>query len=71
VLAGSAAGAIAAVLVLTAALVPARDLLGGWGGGPAVAAGGLAVLALLPLVQAVLATLVARRALATALAHGL
>lgn len=71
VLAGSAAGAIAAVVVLVAALVPARGLLGGFAGAPALAIGGLALLALLPLAQAVLATLVARRALRQALAHGL
>jgi cell division transport system permease protein len=70
VLAGSALGAIAATLVLVAALVPARSLLGGWAGAPALAASGLAILALLPLVQAVLATLVARRALKQALAQG-
>jgi cell division transport system permease protein len=70
VLAGSALGAIAATLVLVAALVPARGLLGGWAGAPALAASGLAILALLPLVQAVLATLVARRALQQALAQG-
>jgi cell division transport system permease protein len=70
VLAGSALGAIAATLVLVAALVPARGLLGGWAGAPALAASGLATLALLPLVQAVLATLVARRALKQALAQG-
>lgn len=65
---GSLGGAAAAFLVLIAALVPARGLLGGWAGAPALAASGLAFLALLPLVQAVLATLVARRALAQALA---
>lgn len=70
VLAGSGAGALAAVAVLVAALIPARGLLGGWAGGPALAASGLAVLALLPLVQAALATLVARRALQQALAQG-
>lgn len=58
VLAGSAAGALVAVLVLVAALVPARGLLGGVTGGPALAASGVALLALLPLVQAILATLV-------------
>ncbi len=71
VLAGSAAGALAAIVVLVAALIPARGLLGGAAGAPALAAGGLALLALLPLVQAVLATLVARRALQQALAQGL
>ncbi|WP_426266117.1 cell division protein FtsX [Sphingomonas sp. LHG3443-2] len=71
VLAGSAAGALAAVAVLVAALIPARGLLGGAAGAPALAAGGLALLALLPLVQAVLATVVARRALQQALAQGL
>lgn len=71
VLAGSAAGALAAVLVLVAALVPARGLLGGLAGGPALAAGGIALLALLPLIQAILATLVARRALRQALADSL
>ena len=40
-----------------------------WTGGPALAASGLALLALLPLGQAVLATLVARRALKQALAN--
>lgn len=65
---GSLGGAAAAALVLVAALVPARGLLGGWAGAPALAASGLALLALLPIVQAVLATLVARRALAQALA---
>ncbi len=71
VLAGSAAGAVAAVVVLVAALIPARGLLGGSAGAPALAAGGLALLALLPLLQAALATLVARRALQQALAQGL
>lgn len=71
VLAGSAAGALAAVAVLVAALIPARGLLGGAAGAPALAAGGLALLAVLPLVQAVLATVVARRALQQALAQGL
>jgi cell division transport system permease protein len=70
VLAGSAIGAGVAVAVLIAALVPARGLLGGWAGGPALAAGGLALLTLLPILQAVLATLVARRALKAALADG-
>lgn len=68
VLTGSAAGALAAMVVLGAALVPARDLLGGWSGGPALATGGLLLLALLPVLQALLATLVARRALQQALA---
>lgn len=68
VLTGSAAGALAAVIVLFAALVPARGLLGGWAGAPALATGGLLLLALLPLLQALLATLVARRALKQALA---
>ena len=68
VLAGSLAGAAAAVVVLLLALIPARGLLGGAGEAPALAVGGLAVLALLPLVQAGLATLVARRALGQALA---
>ena len=71
VLTGSAAGALAAVVVLVAALIPARGLLGGAAGAPALAAGGLTLLALLPLLQAVLATLVARRALQHALAQGL
>jgi cell division transport system permease protein len=70
VLAGSAVGAVVAALVLLAALVPARGLLGGWAGGPALAASGLGVLALLPLVQAVLATVVAGRALQQSLAEG-
>lgn len=70
VLAGSAAGAVAALLVLIAALVPARGLLGGWSGGPGLALGGLLLLALLPLIQALLATLVARRALQQALRVG-
>ena len=71
VLTGSAAGVLAAVVVLVAALIPARSLLGGAAGAPALAAGGLTLLALLPLLQAVLATLVARRALQQALAQGL
>ena len=71
VLAGSAAGSLAAIVLLVAALIPARGLLGGAAGAPALAAGGLALLALLPLVQAVLATVVARRALQQALAQGL
>lgn len=70
VLAGSAAGAVAAAVVLVAALIPARGLLGGWAGGPMLAAGSLGLLAALPLAQAVLATLVARRALGKALAEG-
>jgi cell division transport system permease protein len=70
VLAGSALGALAAVVVMVAALIPARGLLGGWAGGPTLAVSGLVLLALLPLVQAVLATLVARRALQQALADG-
>lgn len=71
VLAGSAVGVVAAVVVLMGALVPARGLLGGMAGAPALAASGLALLALLPLLQAVLATVVARRALKGALAKGL
>jgi hypothetical protein len=55
---------------MVAALIPARGLLGGWAGGPTLAVSGLVLLALLPLVQAVLATLVARRALQQALADG-
>jgi cell division transport system permease protein len=70
VLTGSGAGAVAAAAVLVIALVPARGLLGGWGGAPALAASGLVLLGLLPLVQAFLATLVARRALRQALAAG-
>jgi cell division transport system permease protein len=70
VLAGSAVGAAVAAAVLIVALVPARGLLGGWAGGPALAASGLALLALLPILQAILATVVARRALKTALADG-
>ena len=71
VLTGSAAGALAAVVVLIAALIPARGLLGGAAGAPALAVGGLVLLALLSLLQAILATLVARRALQQALAQGL
>jgi cell division transport system permease protein len=70
VLAGSLGGALAAALMLVLALIPAQRLLSGGLGGPALAASGLAALALLPLLQAVLATLVARRALAQALAEG-
>lgn len=70
VLAGSLAGGAAAALVLVAALVPARGLLGGYAGGPALAAWGIALLALLPLLQAGLATIVARRALGQSLAEG-
>ena len=70
VLAGSAVGAAVAGAVLIAALVPARGLLGGWAGGAALAAGGIALLALLPILQAVLATLVATRVLKAALAEG-
>lgn len=68
--AGSLGGAAAAALVVLAALVPARGLLGGWAGAPALAAGSLAMLALLPLVQAGLATVVARLALRKAWAEG-
>lgn len=70
VLVGSAIGAVVAGAVLVAALIPARALLGGWAGGPALAAGGLALLMLLPVLQAILATLVARRALMAAWADG-
>lgn len=69
VLTGSGAGALAAVVVLVAALIPARGLLGGMAGGPALAFSGIVLLALLPLMQAAFATLVARRALQQALAE--
>lgn len=70
-LGGSLAGALAAALVLGIALVPARDLLAGWGGAPLLSPSQIALLALLPLAQAALATLVARRALRRALADTL
>ncbi|WP_300973322.1 cell division protein [Sphingomonas sp. LHG3406-1] len=66
-LVGSLAGATAAILVVVAALIPARGLLGGWGGAPSLSPIAWVLLALLPLLQAGLATLVARRALRQAL----
>ncbi|GAA4031660.1 hypothetical protein GCM10022281_09030 [Sphingomonas rosea] len=65
---GSLAGAAAATLILLLALIPARGLLAGWSGGAALPLGGIALLALLPLAQALLATAVARRALRQSLA---
>lgn len=68
---GSLAGAAAAAVVLVGALIPARGLLPGWSHAATLPLGGLALLALLPLVQASLATLVARRALHRAMAETL
>jgi cell division transport system permease protein len=69
-LVGSLGGAAAAAAVLALALIPAWGLLGSWAGGPALSRTSLALLALLPFAQAVLATVVARRALKQALANG-
>lgn len=65
---GGAVGGLLAALVLLLALLPSRGLLGSLGGGGPLAPGDILLLLLLPLAQALLATLVARRALAKALA---
>ncbi|WP_029941649.1 hypothetical protein [Sphingomonas astaxanthinifaciens] len=66
---GSVAGALAAVVVVALALLPARGLLPGWQASAPLGLGELVLLVLLPLAQALLATLVARRALQHALAE--
>ena len=66
---GSVAGALAAVVVVALALLPARGLLPGWQAAAPLGFGELALLVLLPLAQALLATFVARRALQHALAE--
>ncbi|GAA4008542.1 hypothetical protein GCM10022280_01610 [Sphingomonas swuensis] len=70
-LAGGVAGGVAAALVLALALVPARSFLGQIGPGGLLSARDLLILALLPVIQALFATLVARRALRQALAQSL
>lgn len=67
-LVGGAAGAIVAVIVLAAATIPARGFLGEVGAGNLLSPSDLVILGALPVVQALLATVVARRALAKALA---
>lgn len=64
---GGLLGGLAAALVLALALIPARGLLGTLGGTSLLSASDLALLALLPVAQAGLATVVARRALRKAL----
>ncbi len=66
-LVGGLVGGLAAALVLALALVPARGLLGDLGGTSLLSATDMAMLALLPIAQAGLATVVARRALQKAL----
>ncbi len=65
---GGALGGLLAALVLALALIPARGLLGSLGTG-LLGAGDLLLLLLLPILQALLATVVARRALRKALAE--
>jgi cell division transport system permease protein len=65
---GGAAGGLAAALVLALALVPARSFLGELGGAGLLGTGEFLLLLLLPILQALLATVVARRALRKALA---
>jgi cell division transport system permease protein len=65
---GGAAGGLAAALVLALTLLPARGLLGSLGGASPLGPGEVLLLALLPVLQALLATVVARRALQKALA---
>jgi cell division transport system permease protein len=67
-LVGGAVGGLAAAAVLALALIPARGLLGQLGGAGLLASSDLLLLLLLPILQALLATLVARRALRKALA---
>lgn len=64
---GGAVGGAAAGLLLLLTLAPARGFLGQFGGRPLLSPADLALLALLPILQAGLATMVARRALAKAL----
>lgn len=70
-LVGGVIGGIAAALVLALALIPARSFLGELGGTGLLSTTDLLILALLPLLQAGLATLVARHALRKALADAL
>jgi cell division transport system permease protein len=70
-LVGGIAGGLAAALVLALALIPARSFLGQLGGSGLLSTTDLLILALLPVVQALFATLVARRALRQALAQSL
>lgn len=65
---GGGLGGLAALAALLLALIPARELLQPLGGGSLLSAADLLLLALLPFVQALLATVVARRALRKALA---
>lgn len=65
---GGALGGLAAALVLALALFPAQALLGRLGDAGLLSLGDILLLLLLPLAQALLATLVARRALRKALA---
>lgn len=70
-LGGGIAGGIAAAVVLALALVPARSFLGQLGGRGLLSTTDLLILAALPLLLALFATLVARRALRRALAASL
>jgi cell division transport system permease protein len=65
---GGSLGGLAALAALLLALVPARQLLAPLGPGALLSTTDLLALALLPLLQALLATLVARQALRKALA---
>jgi cell division transport system permease protein len=65
---GGALGGVAAALVLALALIPARSFLGALGGPGLLGSRDLLLLFLLPILQALLATMVARRALRKALA---
>lgn len=68
---GGATGGLLAAIVLTVALIPARNLLSGLGQGSFLTITELLLLLLVPLAQAMLATLVARHALKKALADAL
>lgn len=65
---GGSLGGLAALLTLLLALIPAQDLLAPLGGRDLLSVTDLLVLALLPLIQALVATVVARQALRKALA---
>lgn len=67
-LVGGVIGGLAAAAVLVLALLPARGLLGSLGGGALLGTSDLLLLLALPIVQALLATLVARWTLRKALA---
>ena len=65
---GGIAGGLAAALILLLAMIPARSFLGQLGGAGLLSVRDIMALALLPMLQAGLATAVARRALRRALA---